>query len=164
MRRRYPPKMMRVAHGRPRLATWLAASAVGWSLVLIAGAFTFPAYSGDTGTSVVRPATSSAPATTTDTFVHTSSTLVAQNGTWVLIPVAVPALLVAVAWVGLRRGRKGRRIAAAAAGLLAAFNLLALFSIGLFVIPATALIFLALLATPAIGGAALSGASAPAHR
>jgi hypothetical protein len=155
--------MTRIAHGRPLLRNWLAASAFGWSLVLIAGAFTVPVYSGETATSVVRTATSSVPSTT-DTLAHTSSTLIAQNGTWVLIPVAVPALLVAVAWVALRRGRKGRHTAAAATGLLAAFNLLALFSIGLFVMPATALIFLALLATPAIGGAALSGASAPAHR
>jgi hypothetical protein len=157
--------MLRAAsRRRPRLANRLAASAFGWSLVLIPGAFTFPAYSGDTGTSVTRPAISSAPATTTETFAHTSSTLVGQNGTWVLIPVAVPALLVLLAWVALRRGRTGRLVAKAAAVLLAAFNLVALFTIGVFVIPATVLLLLALLATPAIGGAALSGASAPAHR
>jgi hypothetical protein len=157
--------LLAASRRRPRLANWLAASAFGWSLALIGGAFIVPVYGGEHAAAWTVTSTSQSPLpSTAETLAHTGSTLVAQNGTWVLIPVAVPAVLVLLGWVALGRGRHGRIAATAAVSLLAAFNLVALFTIGVFVIPATVLLVLALLATPALGGAALSGASAPAHR
>ena len=72
---------------------------------------------------------------------HGSATLVGVNGWRVLLVVGVP--LVATAMVGGALWRRGPRQGAGAlawmiAGLLVVFNVLALASIGLFVIPVTA--------------------------
>jgi hypothetical protein len=71
---------------------------------------------------------------------HGSATLVSVNGRGILLVVGVP--LVATALVGGALWRRGPRrgagvLAWTIAGLLAVFNVLALASIGLFVIPVT---------------------------
>lgn len=83
-----------------------------------------------------------------------TSTLVQDNGYWVLIPVAVPVLLAAVVWMALRRRRShGSRasgyLAWSSIGLLAAFCLLAILSIGVFVIPVAVALAVAASLTPA---------------
>jgi hypothetical protein len=117
---------------RAPLAFWVAAAAAAWSLALIPAAFLIPVYRGTA-------------AATGDGLVATSSTLVAQNGLAVLVPVCVPAMLTLLIWFALHRGcARGGRIASLAASggvaLLAAFNVLALLSIGVFVLPATLLV------------------------
>ena len=72
---------------------------------------------------------------------HSSATLVGVNGWRVLLVVGLP--LVATAMVGGALWRRGPRqgagvLAWTIAGLLVVFNVLALASIGLFVIPVTA--------------------------
>jgi hypothetical protein len=106
-----------------------------WSLGLILAALVLPAYD-------VSQASPAGPTLYTVTMVR-------ENGGWVLIPVAVPAALCAVVGLALRRGR--RTIAWAATGVLAAFALLLIASIGLFVIPVAALLAWAIAATPATG-------------
>ena len=73
---------------------------------------------------------------------------------------AVPALLALIIWVALSRRKRSRLaalIATATVVTLAAFNILAMFSIGIFILPATVLAAWAVWAGP-------SGAPARAHR
>ena len=79
----------------------LAAAALAWSLALITAAFYLPVYHGERSSS-------------TGASIHTSATLVHVNGTWVLIPMAVPALLALVVWVALSRRERMRSIPASA--------------------------------------------------
>jgi hypothetical protein len=114
---------------RGRWAFALTVAAVAWVVALVIAAFVAPAY-------------------------NDGSTLVAVNGLWVALPVAVPAALAAVAWAGLHRkcsqtGRAGDRAAWAAIALLGAFALLAAASIGLFIAPAAAMLVVAATLTPA---------------
>jgi hypothetical protein len=114
---------------RGRWALALTVAAVAWGVALVIAAFVAPAY-------------------------NDGSTLVAQNGPWVALPVAVPAALAAVAWAGLRHkcsrpGRAGSRAAWTAIALLGAFTLVGAASIGLFVLPATAMLAVAATLTPA---------------
>jgi hypothetical protein len=105
---------------RSRWALGLSLFAVAWGLALVAAAFLAPSYSD-------------------------GSTLADENGAWVAIPTAVPALLASVALLGLhRRCTNGSRRATAAAWtaivLLLAFGVVAILSIGLFaLVPAIAL-------------------------
>ena len=105
----------------------LAIAAV-WGAGLLAAAALVPAYA-------------SAGASSAGAVSHGSATLVDVNGWRVLLVVGVP--LVATAMVGGALWRRGPRQGAGAlawtiAGLLVVFNVLALASIGLFVIPVTA--------------------------
>jgi hypothetical protein len=106
-----------------------------WSLGLLVAALVLPAYD-------QAQATPAGPTFDTVTLVH-------ENGGWVLIPVAVPAILCAVVGLALRRRR--RTIAWAAIGALAAFALLLIASIGAFIVPVVALLAWATAATPATG-------------
>jgi hypothetical protein len=110
----------------------LAVAAV-WGAGLLAGAVVVPVYSsaGVPGSGAVS---------------HGSATLVGVNGWGVLLVASVP--LAATAMVGGALWRRGSRSGAGVlawtiAGLLAVFNVLALASIGVFVIPVTACLFVA---------------------
>ena len=104
----------------PRRGRWalaLSLLAVAWGVALVAAAFVVPAYSD-------------------------GSTLAEENTAWIAIPVAVPALLAALAFLGLHRrckhgSRHGTAGAWVAIALLLGFSVIALLSIGaLTVIPA----------------------------
>jgi hypothetical protein len=106
--------------GRARWALGLSLFAIAWGVALIAAAFLAPSYSD-------------------------GSTLAQENGAWVAIPAAVPAVLATVAFAGLHRrctngSRRGTTTAWVAITLLLAFSVVAILSIGPFaLIPAIAL-------------------------
>ena len=105
----------------------LAIAAV-WGAGLLAAAVLVPVY-GSVGVS------------STGAVSHGSATLVGVNGWRVLLVVGVPLVATAVVSGALwRRGpRQGAGVLAwTIAGLIVVFNVLALASIGLFVIPVTA--------------------------
>jgi hypothetical protein len=82
-----------------------------------------------------------------------STTLVQENGSGVLIPVGIPAVISAAVWLALwRRCTRGGSVSGVVAwtcvSLLVVFCLLALASIGLFVIPVAVLLACATSATP----------------
>ena len=82
-----------------------------------------------------------------------STTLVQENGAGVLIPVGIPAVISAAVWLALwRRCTRGGSVSGVVAwtcvSLLVVFCLLALASIGLFVIPVAVLLACATSATP----------------
>lgn len=117
---------------RAPLAFWLAAAAFAWSLALIAAAFAVPVYRGTIATSHGG-------------LSSTSATLVALNGPLVLVPVCVPVVLTVLIWLALhrkcaRQSRVASLAASAGIALLAAFNVVALFTIGVFVLPVTLLL------------------------
>jgi hypothetical protein len=120
--------------GRPgRLERVSLAIAAVWGAGLLAAAVVVPVYS-------------SAGVSSSGAVSHGSATLVGVNGWGVLLVVSVP--LVATAMVGGALWRRGSRpgagvLAWTAAGLLAVFNVLALASIGVFVLPVTACLFVA---------------------
>ncbi len=131
-----------VAGGRLRLAEGLAlAAALAWSALIVVAAALVPVYQSETAT------TSKAESgTVAHTVTQGSSTLVDENGSGTLVIVAIPLLvsvLVACAlWVrGSRRG--AGLVAWALTGLLVCFNLLAMLSIGVFIVPVTACLFVA---------------------
>ena len=110
----------------------LAIAAV-WGAGLVAAAAFVPVYS-------------SVGASSSGVVSQGSATLVGVNGWRVLLVVGVP--LVATAMVGGALWRRGLRQGAGAfawtiAGLLVVFNVLALASIGVFVIPVTACLVVA---------------------
>jgi hypothetical protein len=120
-------------------------AALAWSLALIVGALIFPVYSG-AGSASQR-------------------TLVAVNGPWVLELVCVPAVVTAFVSVALhRRCARGSRAAEIAAGfavaVLAAFNLVAIFTIGIFIVPVTALLVWALRSS-GVGGTVSAASAVP---
>ena len=119
--------------GRPG-ALALSFSAL-WSVGLLLAAMFAPAYQSAGGGAANLPGVSSSAS------ASGSETLVAVNGWPVLLPVGVP--LAATVLVGIALWLRGTRQWAGIAawvitGLLACFNLLALASIGMFVVPVTA--------------------------
>jgi hypothetical protein len=96
--------------------------ALAWSAALIIGAFVIPVYStdGSAGTG--------------------SATLAGENGAWVggllAIPLAVTLLVAAALWKR-REAQTAGPTAWTITGLLSAFNLIAMLSIGIFVLPVT---------------------------
>jgi hypothetical protein len=101
--------------GKTRSLALIGAAA--WSCALIVGAFVVPAYSSDSSTGTG------------------SATLVGENGAGIVIPILIPLIIVLAASAALWRDH--RSAAWTATGLLAAFNVLALLSIGIFVLPIT---------------------------
>jgi hypothetical protein len=86
-----------------------------------------------------------------------SLTLVQVNGLRVLIPVAVPAFVAGLVWVALHRkcsrgGRASGYLAWSLVWMLFAFCLVAILSIGWFVIPVAGLLALAASLTPSGAG------------
>lgn len=137
--------MCEVRHGRQAL--WLTVASFLWSAMLVGGAFLVPMY-GSSSTSSTGPQSSG------------SLTLVAVNGLRVLIPVGVPLVVATLVWVALHRrcsrgGRVGGYVAWTCIAVLGAFCVVALFSIGILVVPVVVLLACAASRTP-------SG-SPPAH-
>ena len=117
----------------------LATAGVLWAAALIPGAFFFPVYRGESSSS-------------TGGTMHTADTLVGVNGVWTVALFVPPVVLAVVAWVGLHRScaagsRIGRLVGRIAAGLLAAFAVLA-FSAGFLALPAAVLVAAAAALTP----------------
>ena len=80
------------------------------------------------------------------TMTNGSATLIGVNGWRAMLVVGAPLVAVAVAGYGLwrRAGRPGAGVLAwTATGLLACFNVLAIATIGVFVIPVTVALFAA---------------------
>jgi uncharacterized protein involved in response to NO len=103
--------------------------ATGWSVALLVAAMVAPVYSSATVTTA-RFATATG-----------SATLVQVNGWRVLVVVGIPLVCTLLVGAALwrRAGRPGAGVAAwVVTGLLAGFNVLALASIGIFVVPVTA--------------------------
>ena len=116
--------------GRVPAVALLAASAYGVALVV--AAFVAPVYETDSSSSSGQ----TSPA---------SDTLVGQNGLGAAVVIAVPLLLTLAVgcalWLGSHRG--ALPVAWTLTGLLAAGNLLAMMSVGVFVLPVTAALVLA---------------------
>jgi hypothetical protein len=113
----------------------LAVAAAGiWALVLLVGAFVVPVY----GTA--RYITSGTSADISPGPVRLTLTVVDVNGLAGAVEMALPLLVTLVLGIALYRGvdRFSLVVAWSATGLLASFNLLALFGIGLLMTPATA--------------------------
>ena len=101
-----------------------------WSLALVVAVLTLPVYSGETTTSDSTGAT---------TTTATSATLVAENGWWGLVVAGIPLVVCLVVRTLLLGpvGRAARVAAAVVVALLGLGNLLAMLSIGIFVLPVT---------------------------
>ena len=85
--------------------------------------------------------------------VAISTSLVGVNGLWVLIPVAVPAVLTGLAWIALHRkcsraSKQAGAVAWAIVVLLCAFCVVGAFSIGVAIAPVAALLGYAASRTP----------------
>src|SRR4051794_35470584 len=81
------------------------------------------------------------------------ATLAEENGDWVLLLAGLPVVVALVAWGGLyaacsRGSRVGRAVAGVAVGLLGFVALLGAASIGMFLLPAAALLCGAVVMTP----------------
>ncbi len=118
-----------------RWAFALTVVAFAWGVALIVAAFVAPAYSVDSGPGGQQ----------------TTTTLVDENGMGVLIVVSIPAVIAAIVWAVLHRRRRTGRSARAAwvlVGVLGAFSVLSLASIGIFILPVVAMLALAAKLTP----------------
>ena len=111
-----------------RVGAFLVLGAAVYSVALVAAGFLLPVYSSETVTSRGE--------TTTD-----SATLVAENGVGVAAVLLAPLAAIALVVLASRlRSRLGLAVAWAITGLFAAFNLLALLSIGILLIPVTVIL------------------------
>jgi len=129
------------AKSRGRSAFALTVIAFAWGLALVPAALLLPVYQG---------LTSSSSGVTT----HTSATLVAVNGPWVLSVMALPAGLALLAWFGLHRrcasaSKHGGPLAWTAIAALAVLSLLGALSVGPFLLPTVLLLGAAARLTPA---------------
>lgn len=106
--------------------------AAAWGVALVAAGFLAPAYE-------------SVAASSSGEVVRSTHTLVDVNGLGVVVVLAVPFVVaVLVGAVLALRPRRGALTAAwALTGLLVVLNLLAMMSVGLFVVPATAALVVA---------------------
>lgn len=116
--------------GRAGSAALLIAAC--WSAALVVGAFFVPVYQSTGGPSSTAPA-------------GPPGTLVGVNGLGAVALVGVPlAVTLAVGCALALRSRRGAMpLAWTLTGLLAAFNLLAIMSVGIFILPATAALIVA---------------------
>lgn len=126
---------------RGALAMRLIVVAAVWSLGLVIAALILPVYNGETISNSIGVS-------------FTTETLVAGKGAWVLVPVAVPLVICGVVALALRRRRSGTGqrsslVAWSAVGLLAAFGLYTILSIGAFIIPVALLLAGGIALTPA---------------
>jgi hypothetical protein len=108
-----------------RRGEWVVlAVALFWSAPLLLAAALAPAYQSTTETSSGK-------------VTHGSATLVDENGPGVLLIIGVPLLVTVI--VGYALWRRGAGATASTfTGLLAGFNLIAMLSIGPFILPVTA--------------------------
>ena len=135
---------------RPPLPFVLSTGAVIWSAALVAVAYLAPVYSGESESS-----TCTAAGHCTSRTVHTSATLVATNGEWVLVIVGILIVVAALGWLGLhlycaRGSRLGLIVGWAAAIVMGALSLI---SIGLwiFTLPMAMAMIVAAAMTPRPG-------------
>ena len=123
------------------------AIALAWSAGLLVGAVLAPVYQSQTETSA-------------GAVTQGSASLVEENGPGVLLVVGIPLVAVVIVGFELWRRRPPRGagpIAWTCAGLLAGVNLLAMLSIGPFIIPVTACLFIACVTRHAKGRADAGG-------
>jgi hypothetical protein len=107
-------------------------------VLLVPAAALVPVYSGETSTSA---------------GAVSHSTLIAENGSWVLGLMAIPGVLGLIACIGLHRKCSGRASADAKLAwfpisLLLAFSIIGGFSVGLYVLPAAIALVVAGALTP----------------
>jgi hypothetical protein len=135
--------------GRLRRGEGIAlAVALIWSVALVVAAALAPVYQSTTETS-------------SGTVTHESATLVGENGPAVLVPVGVPFLVTVIVGCALWRREASRGAGPVAwtfTGLLAGFNLVAMLSIGPFMLPITASLAVACVMRQARTHAATSSA------
>jgi hypothetical protein len=117
-----------MSKNRGRLAFATSFLAVALGVGLVAAAFWLPVY-------------------------NDGGTLVAVNGTGVLLPVSLPLALAVIAFVGLwarctRGSVLGDRFAVAVLSILGVFTLLGAMTIGIFVLPLTLLVATSVALTP----------------
>lgn len=126
-----------------RLAEGLVlAAALVWSTFIVVAATQVSVYQSET----TERFTQAEGGATSRTISHGSGTLVDENGSGILLVIAIPlfiTILVAGAlWIrGSRRG--AGLVAWMLTGLLACFNLLAMLSIGIVIVPVTACLVVA---------------------
>jgi hypothetical protein len=134
-------------HLRP--VQWVAvAIACCWALALPIAACVAPAYSSTSVTgSAAAPGSVTTTTIATTTVTHSTATLVQENGATALLIACAPLLLtLAVTCALWRRGARksgAGPLAWSCAGLLAAANLAAMLSVGVFVLPVTAAVLVA---------------------
>ena len=128
-----------MSSNRGRLAFGLAAAAVGWALLLVASAFFFRAYSGETcGTAGCT---------------STSSTLFAENGWLVVLLLAGIAAIAAAGFYALhvvcaRGSDRAAKVATWCAVVVLAFGIVGTASVGLLVLPVALLLGASAMLTP----------------
>jgi hypothetical protein len=126
--------------GRGVWAFVLTIAGFAWALALFPAALLLPAYRGMT-------------ASNTGVVTQTTSTLVGENGLWVLAIVALPGVLALIAWFGLHRrcaraSKLGAALAWTAIATLWLLSLLAAASVGPSLVPAGLLLAAAAWLTP----------------
>ncbi len=119
------------------------AAACLWGVALLLAAALVPAYSSSSGFSDAGPGLT----------VSTSATLIQENGTWVLIPIAIPLVICLLTGAVLdRRCRRGgawtRPAATGLVVILFVFALVGALSVGPFVLPAAVLLAVGARLTP----------------
>jgi hypothetical protein len=128
-----------MSRNRGRVAFGLAAAAVGWALLLVASAFFFPAYSGET--------------CGTGGCTSTSSTLFAENGWLVVGLLAGIAAIAAAGFYALhvvcaRASDRAAKLATWCAVVVLAFAIVGAASVGLLVLPVALLLGASAMLTP----------------
>ena len=126
--------------GRVFVLALLTAGA--WSLALFVAGFTAPVYRSVGVSSAGEP-------------TQSTDTLVGVNGSGAVVVLAIPVLVtVLVTCALLVHARRGAsKVAWTLTGLLAAFNVLAIMTIGVFVVPVTAALVVACAACHRTGAA-----------
>ena len=125
---------MRPTWALPLTAKIALIAAAAWSVLLLVAAFTFPAY----GTASQSSSVDANGNLTSGEEITGTATLVGVNGLYAGLLVGIPLVVTAVVALLLRIGVRPARIGAwVLTGLLGAFTVLALMSIGLFILPVT---------------------------
>jgi hypothetical protein len=125
----------------------MLASAAAWAVGIVVAVLTVPLYSGG---SISGTTSATGDRTFTTTITSSHATLVQVNGPRILIPIAVPVLAVALVAAALSHRRRAGKagpglVATTVLLLLGAGTLVAMLSIGVFVLPVDALLLAACL-------------------
>ena len=122
----------------PRRALWSRTSAIAltfalvWSSLLVGAAFVLPVYGTASQSASLDTTTGTS---STEPVITGTDTLVGVNGPGALIVVSLP--LVVTLLVGAALAARRRRIGWVLTSVLGFFNLLAMLSIGIFILPTT---------------------------
>jgi hypothetical protein len=122
-----------------RISATALSFALVWSSLLVVGALVLPAY-GTASQSATLEGTVS-----TEPVVNGTATLVDVNGQGVLLVVGIPLIVTMLVAAALAFRR--RRIGWVLTSILGFFNLLAMLSIGIFILPTTLALVVACAAT-----------------